>query len=237
MCAAGRGRGRGSPALFGFHPRTGRWGCSWVNPQAVRGFPIVGPGDDGGEGRGFIWVGPSSPARRAEHPGVSRPQTLSPPSPPRPKASCPAHSRGKASLHQTKYGFFPVPEKRRVREDPLSSGRSTSQALRVWDDRSWGLGRTMLGTAHLSQITLLFSCPVSSPVKWEGAGEDSAKESPERATWPLGSQREEQGLGVPGFSLAGEHTPSSPLVDLSWRMESGRTDSSPLQSGIRPCPS
>lgn len=50
-CAAvaGWGRGRGSPALFGLDPRPREAGCSRVNPQAARAFPIVDRGGDGGE--------------------------------------------------------------------------------------------------------------------------------------------------------------------------------------------
>lgn len=59
---------------------------------------------------------------------------------------------------------------------PPSSCEGSFRSLLVWG-LTWGLGRrTVLGTAHLCQITVL-SCWRQFPIKWEGDGEDSGKKS------------------------------------------------------------
>lgn len=62
---------------------------------------------------------------------VSSSQILSPSFPPGPR--CPAHSRGRASFHQAKYGFFPsLKEEASQTAPPPIHEKVTSQAPLVW---------------------------------------------------------------------------------------------------------
>lgn len=185
-CARRGGAGRrAGAALFGLDPRAGGGGGAFPELAGE-----VIPGGDAGQrwapsplivrGGGFMCAAPSSSVRQAERPGlpVLRPSTHLSPKGPR----CLAHARGRASFHQAKYGFFPQSERRRARRSsPSSREGSLVRPLPVWG-LPWVLDRrTVLGTAHLSQVTVLSSWP-RFPVKWEGGGEDSGKkERPERA--------------------------------------------------------
>lgn len=84
----------------------------------------------------------------------------------------------------------------------------------------------LLGTAHLSQVTVLSSWP-QFPVKWQGGGEDSGKKSGQKEpSSTLGPSERGRGWGSRGASSGWQH-PLPTLVGISWRRESGQTHSLP----------